>query len=195
MPTLNFSEIVSSLQSRQNTIKQEQDSLLQKNQECSEEAQDISGAELKSKYSEVVSQDKGNIQQFNEAIKTHKPVVEGEYPVTTNKMNVILDGLDPLNEDDEVTVKYDNTISTSSALPTLGNNEFWGSSSSIFHTATLLYRLRAITGESFVQIMPMYSSVFHIAPLTKGLLSCLDGSLLVSGQQQSKKLYYLRPKY
>ena len=155
MPTLNFSEVIASLQSRQTDMKQEQDSLLQKNQEYSEEAQDISGAELKSKYFKVVSQDKVNIQQFNETIKTYKSVVEGEYPVTTNKMNLILDGLDPLNEDGEVTVKYDNTILTSLALPTLGNNEFWGSSASTFHTATLLYRLRAITEKSFVQIQKM----------------------------------------
>lgn len=177
MPVLSLSEIVGSLQARQYAMQQEQNDLLQKNQECLEEAKDISGAKLKSNYSEMVLQDKSYIQQFNKAIEAHN-VVEEEYPITTNKTKLILDWLDghPLNEDGEFTVRYDNTIST--LLPILGNTEFWGSSLSTFHTATLLYRLRAITGNSFTQIMPMDSSIFHIAPLTKGLLSCLDNSLL-----------------
>lgn len=175
---VNFPEIVSGLQFRQRAMKKEQDGLLQQNIEALELRQDISGAEVKRRYSALVSKDKENIEAFNRAIKQHNPVIEGEFPIMTNKLNLILAGMDPLDEDGSIVTIYDNNISASYQLPRIGNNEFWGSSQSTFYTATLLYRLSAITETPCVQLMPITSSIFHVAPFTEKLLSCLGTELL-----------------
>lgn len=170
---INMNDVINRLEARQRKMQEEQNLLLKKNKEAQQEA-DLSGAALKTKYDKKIQHDMESIVQFNRILGPLQ-TKEGEFPIKTNKIKLILDGIDslPLSKDGDIVVNYNNTISASYTLPSLGSNEFWGSSLSTYYTTSLLYRLSAITDTKVSEILPLNSSVYHIAPLTQSILNLL----------------------